>query len=800
MNVTRWLGLLLLLPLLLAAQELPQARSAQVYWEPLPAGWKAWYIAGQDSQPIVGEAAELRAGRHIVLNSGGPDIGRIVIEIRLSDRDIRTLDQFAGEFAGHGLASVYRYEETRLAGVDAFHASPDTALKRYQDWLLLLDLPGGRPWIAMQATCARSPGKPGYETCEQRAAEQAQILASLSFDRPPAKHWSVRIEVPSDLKPGDELFPTAVIVDDQGRAPSGEVTLIWRFDGQKAKSQVWDGRPLRIEVDASVDGRGLAVTLQLPRWDPTAPPPPRTPPAAPPPQSPPPGLQGPGELPGPRNATEGLTGTLGPAALGLLGALLSGLLKAPPTGPRRPPQAPPKPRRARRVGDGAGDGESPESGTPVATGGGRDPESGPDDAKPPGRKPDAGRRRERAGDSPHPDDPGAHVRERLEQLRRTAQRGGRSELGAAIDQAIARSFDADGKLDASAWKDAQKDLWAAHDRMWKVQGPNSPLWDLAASGAGAVGKGIVSGLGAAGGLVSGLEQLGIGAIKGAAAIGDAIIHLPTFARGASETISRWADRNAPTEKRIVEEGLRSGRLGDALIGVAMGGVKAGIAAGESVGGFIKREILPWEEIESLASSQSSLEEKLWAVPAAAAKIAGLMAMTQRPGAQPSTRWGQAIQDTLDRRAAAAAAAAESAAAPSGASTLRAPAPAPVAPAAPATRRPDLKRLWQQGADGSEVRPVTGDVPRVSGHDAVLGEQSIESMRRAEQFRFFKVDRRGVQLLEAGAGVEDRCDVLLPRKPLAEISPRDIVVRTDDPVRARLMRDQMWRHIRRIVDG
>lgn len=349
MNVTRWLGLLLLLPLLLAAQELPQARSAQVYWEPLPAGWKAWYIAGQDSQPIVGEAAELRAGRHIVLNSGGPDIGRIVIEIRLSDRDIRTLDQFAGEFAGHGLASVYRYEETRLAGVDAFHASPDTALKRYQDWLLLLDLPGGRPWIAMQATCARSPGKPGYETCEQRAAEQAQILASLSFDRPPATHWSVRIEVPSDLKPGDELFPTAVIVDDQGRAPSGEVTLIWRFDGQEAKSQVWDGRPLRIEVDASIDGRGLAATLQLPRWDPAAPPPPRTPPAPPPPSTPP-GLQGPGALPGPRNATEGLTGTLGPAALGLLGALLSGLLNA-PKGPQAPPRDPkpgktPPPRRA----------------------------------------------------------------------------------------------------------------------------------------------------------------------------------------------------------------------------------------------------------------------------------------------------------------------------------------------------------------------------------------------------------------------------------------------------------------------
>lgn len=353
MNALRWLCLVLLLPWLLAAQELPQAQSARVYWEPLPPGWKAWYVAGQDSQPIMGEAAELRAGRHIVLNSGGPDIGRIVIEIRLSDRDIRSLDQFAGEFAGHGLSSVYRYEETRLAGVVAFHAAPDAPLKRYQDWLLLLDLPGGRPWIALQATCARSPGKPGYEECERRAAEQAQILAGLSFDRPPGNRWRVHIEVPSDLRPGDELFPTAVIVDDQDRAPQGEVTLVWRFAGREGKSLVWDGQALAIELDASVDGHGLSASLQLPRWDPGAQPPAPTPPTAPPPAPPPgavPGLGGVGDLPGPRTTTERLTGTLGPAALGLLGALLSGLLNA-PKGPQAPPHGPQpgKPARPRRA-------------------------------------------------------------------------------------------------------------------------------------------------------------------------------------------------------------------------------------------------------------------------------------------------------------------------------------------------------------------------------------------------------------------------------------------------------------------
>lgn len=805
MNRLRWLVLLLLLPLLLAAQELPQARSARVYWEPLPAGWKAWYVAGADSQPIVGEAAELRAGRHIVLNSGAADIGRIVIEIRLSDRDIRSLDRFAAEFAGHGLASVYRYAETRLAGVDAFHAAPDAALKRYQDWLLLLDLPGGRPWIAMQATCAHSPGKPGYEECERRAAEQARILAGLSFDRPPPTGWRARIEVPSDLKPGDELFPVAVIVDDEGRAPAGEVTLIWRFGGREGKSIVWDGQPLAIELDASVDGRGLAASLQLPRWDPTAPPPPPAPPAPLPPAAVP-GLNGAGELPGPRNAAEGLVGTFGPAALGLLGALLSGLL-APPG---QPPQKPPlRPRRAtRRKGDERDKASQAEDTQEPADDDGKAPEE-------PRKQPPGGPQqpRRRSGSrAPAPDDPGTHVRERLEQLRRNAERSGHHELGAAIDRAIERSFDRDGRLDPESWKQAQAELKGVRDSAWRnLAAPTSLPGDLIRMGPYALGRGVLSGFEAAGGMLVGIGRIGVGAVKSVADFGDAIFHPGHFTRGASDAIGRWAERNAATEKRIIEEGLRQGRTGDALIGLAMGGVKAGIAAAKAVGGFVKREILPWEEIESLADSQASLEERLWAVPAAAAKIAGLLAMGQRPGTQPSTRWGKAIHDALDRRAAAAAAAAQ---ARTAATTAAGPAPpvaragatANVPPAARPTaasaprQRPDLRKLWSQGADGSDVQQIIERGPSVSGHDAVFGDQSIEAKLRAEHYRFLNVDRRGVHLLEPLAGVEDRCDALLPKIPLSKLTLRDIIVRADDPVRARFIRDQLWRRIRKVVDG
>lgn len=106
---------------------------------------------------------------------------------------------------------------------------------------------------------------------------------------------------------------------------------------------IWDGKALAIRLDASADGQALTAELAVPAYG-TGPPP------APPVRvGPLPGLTGIGELPGPRDATEGLTGMLGPAALGLLGAMLSGLLNAPP-GPT-PPKSPivPKPQSRKRV-------------------------------------------------------------------------------------------------------------------------------------------------------------------------------------------------------------------------------------------------------------------------------------------------------------------------------------------------------------------------------------------------------------------------------------------------------------------
>lgn len=378
--------------------------AAGVSWAPLPPGWQAWHQdpSGQ-AQPVAGTSTEIATGRQLILAGGDPSHGRAVIEVRLSTKPIDTLEAFAAEFEGQGLDRTYRFEDSEFNSYPSFHGIPARGYTAsFQDWLVRLDVPGGRPWVAQMVTCAHGQGRPGREYCERYAAELEQVRASIRFTGAgpapvPPKPASYRayIEVPPDLKPGDVLSPSAVIVDEDGRPPAGEITLVWRIGGVQANSAIWDGKATTIRLDASAEGQALAAELALPAYG-TAPPPAAPPPAAPIPVGPVPGLTGIGELPGPRDATEGLTGMLGPAALGLLGAMLSGLLNAPPG--RTPPTPPVEPKpKSRKRARAAGDEDSPEDGEDE-TGGENAREQPKPGKESPGEKPgkEAPRRRPRA--------------------------------------------------------------------------------------------------------------------------------------------------------------------------------------------------------------------------------------------------------------------------------------------------------------------------------------------------------------------------------------------------------------------
>jgi hypothetical protein len=338
----------ILAAVLLSASLAAAAADSTVSWGPLPAGWNAWQVQGQSSTPIASEGSHPLGAYQLVLQSAQPNGWRAVIEIRLSPKDIRDTDTFAAEFAGHGLQR--QIESGDFNGQPALHARSAGRTSSFDDWLILRPMKGGQPWVATQLSCAFSPGRPGFEQCQARRAELEQILKTIDFGGSPPTRLHASILLPPDLKPGDVVSPSAVVVDSEGRPPRGEIGVVWYFNRTQTNGLIWDGQPLRIELQASAGGQALTAELTLPAYVSGRPVP--APPTAVVGDGAVPGLTGIGELPGPRDGTEALVGTLGPGALGLLGALLSGLLTAPggPPPPRKPARPPkPKPRSRREA-------------------------------------------------------------------------------------------------------------------------------------------------------------------------------------------------------------------------------------------------------------------------------------------------------------------------------------------------------------------------------------------------------------------------------------------------------------------
>jgi hypothetical protein len=330
-------------------------------WGPLPPGWQAQDRSSETARDLPAQGRETLGQRRITLQSYTDGLRSNAAVVVRTDGLAGADDSFASRAAREATlraqgATVER-RSTRLGGLPAEYfaygqnpAPGSTGWRRpsyYRNWLVQRR-DGAPVFVETQRHCRREAGalEPDAD-CQRLAAELEQVLASLSFGAPMPPELRASILIPGDLKPGDVISPSAQISDDDGRAPSGEIALVWYFNGTQANSVIWDGQPLHIRLEASVDGQPLTTELRLPAYGTAEPVPPR-------PESPgttPPGLQGIGDLPGPRDTTEGLVGALGPAALGLLGAMLSGLLNA-PNSPQRPPRErkPAKPVRGRRGG------------------------------------------------------------------------------------------------------------------------------------------------------------------------------------------------------------------------------------------------------------------------------------------------------------------------------------------------------------------------------------------------------------------------------------------------------------------
>lgn len=311
-----------------------------------------------------------------------------------------------------------------------------------------------------------------------------------------------------------------------------------------------------------------------------------------------PGLGGVGTVPGPANSTQGLVGMLAPGLLGLLGGALFGGLGGGTTAPVVP-------------------------GGPVGSG----------------------------GQAPVSDAATRAARDELTRLWNRANATKNPALGDAVTRAFAQAFDANGDLIPEKWaalraeiRDAVTYKPSVLDRYYglpdAIRAPGDALkagvWTIGDT-AGAIGEGAVN-------LVRGVGSGIYSAGKGLVQIGDAIAHPKMFAKGLDDTVRSFVTENTGAEGKEFTQALRDGRYLDALDADLRGTAKLFGAAASKTGSKVwgvARDLLPVDEVESFFDPNASLDERLWAVPAAASKIAGLLAGTETgakpvPGISPNT--------------------------------------------------------------------------------------------------------------------------------------------------------------------
>ncbi len=206
--------------------------------------------------------------------------------------------------------------------------------------------------------------------CQKRYERFVSQLRITGGSAPPVKkkRYHAVLRIRRNYRPGEYLSPKVAIYDQDGNALSADdvTQIVFYFNGVEGETRPWDGSRTKIEAHISTkDHVGATASGVIPAWrGAQAPAPTPTVSVPPPPLSeqpvprPPvadgavPGLGGAGRVPGPRSLGEALGGILGPAAIGLIGAFLGGILGGgtpPPPVPEgpapgsRPPSGPSKP-------------------------------------------------------------------------------------------------------------------------------------------------------------------------------------------------------------------------------------------------------------------------------------------------------------------------------------------------------------------------------------------------------------------------------------------------------------------------
>ncbi len=358
-------------------------------------------------------------------------------------------------------------------------------------------------------------------------------------------------------------------------------------------------------------------------------------------QAPIPGMAGVGSVPGPGSLAQGVAGVLTPA---LIAILLRGVLGGVAGGTLRPP-VPTKPRPTHPH-----DGQEERSADQQAKG--KDAEQGV--KRPPAAKGAGGAKAAVDQGLNRPQGALAIQQDadrwmgRLTQVSASTNPG----LAAVLDDVRNTAFTPDGSVIPEKWAEARQRLRDA-----VVVRPEDGPGMLSTAGEYAKAAGRTAWQ-TAGEVGTGVWEYGksvvwdkigmpVSGIVDLAKLTAEVIHEPGKLIDDVQGIAGdAADRYAPFEKSEFLDAVGKGQYSRAALAVAMGAVRTTKDVAPTMAWEWAKEKLPIEEIQSIFTSEElGAETRLWAVAAAAVKIAALAADQIEPTQVPATSFGARLGAT-----------------------------------------------------------------------------------------------------------------------------------------------------------
>gem|GEM_PF-6077173 len=250
---------------------------------------------------------------------------------------------------------------------------------------------------------------------------------------------------------------------------------------------------------------------------------------------------------------------------------------------------------------------------------------------------------------PKPGVPGVHLppsipinadvlNSKLNQLSNSARRHNNPTLDALVNKYRPQLLGPDGKVRPDVWDRFKNEARNAIGQ-WSQSGekPNSWVWD---AGASVLGAGKEFGVQVGTTIWDAAVWVGTKELQ----IADAILHpgetmdsMKETGRAVVTNTMQWMDRTIPKEwSQEFRDAVKDGRYLDAAGTFAK--IEGTILweGGKTIG----HELLPIDEIGSFFDPHADMETRLWAIPSAAAKIAGILTAFERLATMPVPGLGQ----------------------------------------------------------------------------------------------------------------------------------------------------------------